>query len=61
MTSRWRSGRGEGWLPAEAAAELPDRAPGLAGAGGFLQVAVEAGWEPFRERMVAAVDFAAGG
>ena len=25
----------------------------------FLQVAVEAGWEPFRERMVATVDFAA--
>ena len=25
----------------------------------FLQVAVEAGWEPFRGRQVAAVDFAA--
>jgi hypothetical protein len=25
----------------------------------FLQVAVEAGWEPFRERVVVAVDFAA--
>ena len=25
----------------------------------FLQVAVEAGWDPFRERVVAAVDFAA--
>jgi hypothetical protein len=25
----------------------------------FLQVAVEAGWEPFRDRLVAAVDFAA--
>ena len=25
----------------------------------FLQVAVEAGWDPFRERMVAAIDFAA--
>jgi hypothetical protein len=49
----------KGWLPAEAAAELLIAHRAWLVREDFLQVAVEAGWEPFRERMVAAVDFAA--
>ena len=49
----------KGWLPAEAAAELLISHRAWLLREDFLQVAVEAGWEPFRERMVAAIDFAA--
>ena len=49
----------KGWLPAEAAAELLIGHRSWLEREDFLQVAVEAGWEPLRERMVAAVDFAA--
>ena len=49
----------KGWLPAEAAAELLIAHRGWLLREDFLQVAVEVGWEPFRDRQVAAVDFAA--
>ena len=49
----------KGWLPAEAAAELLVAHQGWLLREDFLQVAVEAGWEPFRDREIAAVDFAA--
>ena len=49
----------KGWLPAEAAAELLISHRTWLLREDFLQVAVEAGWEPFRDRMVAAIDFAA--
>lgn len=48
-----------GWLPTEAAAELLISHRAWLEREDFLQVAVEAGWEPFRDREVAAVDFAA--
>ena len=49
----------KGWLPAEAAAELLISHRTWLEREDFLQVAVEAGWEPLRGREVAAVDFAA--
>ena len=49
----------EGWLPTEAAAELLISHRDWLLREDFLQVAVEVGWEPFRGREVAAVDFAA--
>jgi hypothetical protein len=49
----------QGWLPAEAAAELLISHCTWLLREDFLQVAVEVGWEPLRERMVAAIDFAA--
>jgi hypothetical protein len=49
----------QGWLPTEAAAELLIAHRTWLLREDFLQVAVEAGWDPFRERMVAAIDFAA--
>ena len=49
----------KGWLPAEAAAELLISHRTWLLREDFLQVAVEAGWEPLRGREVAAVDFAA--
>jgi len=49
----------KGWLPAEAAAELLIAHRGWLLREDFLQVAVEVGWEPFRGREGAAVDFAA--
>jgi hypothetical protein len=49
----------KGLLCLEAAAELLIGHRAWLEREDFLQVAVEAGWEPFRERMVAAVDFAA--
>jgi hypothetical protein len=49
----------KGWLPTEAAAELLISHRAWLLRGDFLQVAVEVGWEPFRGRQVAAVDFAA--
>ena len=49
----------KGWLPTEAAAELLISHQGWLLREDFLQIAVEAGWEPFRGRQVAAVDFAA--
>jgi hypothetical protein len=49
----------KGWLPAEAAAELLISHRTWLEREDFLQVAVEVGWEPFRDRLVAAVDFAA--
>ena len=49
----------KGWLPTEAAAELLISHRAWLEREDFLQVAVEAGWEPFRGREVAAVDFAA--
>ena len=49
----------KGWLPAEAAAELLIAHQGWLEREDFLQVAVEVRWEPFREREIAAVDFAA--
>lgn len=49
----------KGWLPTEAAAELLIAHRGWLEREDFLQVAVEAGWEPFRDREVAAIDFAA--
>ena len=49
----------KGWLPAEAAAELLIAHRTWLLREDFLQVAVEVGWEPFRGREVAAIDFAA--
>jgi hypothetical protein len=49
----------KGWLPTEAAAELLISHRGWLLREDFLRVAVEVGWEPFRGREVAAVDFAA--
>jgi hypothetical protein len=49
----------KGWLPTEAAAELLISHRAWLLREDFLQVAVEAGWEPFRGCRVAAVDFAA--
>ena len=49
----------EGWLPAEAAAELLISYRSWLEREDFLQAAVEVGWEPFRDREIAAVDFAA--
>jgi hypothetical protein len=49
----------KGWLPTEAAAELLIAQRTWLEREDFLQVAVEVGWEPFRGRLVAAVDFAA--
>jgi hypothetical protein len=49
----------KGWLPTEAAAELLITHQGWLLREDFLQVAVEVGWEPFRGREVAAIDFAA--
>jgi len=46
-------------LPTEAAAELLISHRTWLLREDFLQVAVEVGWEPFRGRQVAAVDFAA--
>jgi hypothetical protein len=48
-----------GWLPAEAAAELLISHRVWLLREDFLQVAVEVGWEPFRDREVAAIGFAA--
>src|ERR1700745_1707587 len=49
----------KGWLPTEAAAELLISHQCWLLREDFLQVAVEVRWEPFRDREVAAVDFAA--
>jgi hypothetical protein len=49
----------KGWLPAEAAAELLIAHRTWLLREDFLQVAVEVGWEPFRDQVVAAIDFAA--
>ena len=49
----------KGWLPTEAAAELLISHRAWLLREDFLQVAVEAGREPFGDRQVAAVDFAA--
>jgi len=49
----------KGWLPTEAAAELLIGHRTWLLRQDFLDVAVEAGWEVFRDRQVAAVDFAA--
>ena len=49
----------KGWLPTEAAAELLISHRTWLLREDFLQVAVEVGWEPFRGREVAAIDFAA--
>ncbi|HYA51644.1 MAG TPA: hypothetical protein VEG33_10780, partial [Streptosporangiaceae bacterium] len=49
----------QGWLPTEAAAELLIGHRVWLLREDFLQVAVEARWEVFRGRQVAAVDFAA--
>ncbi len=49
----------KGWLPTEAAAELLIGHRTWLLRQDFLDVAVEAGWEVFRDREVAAVDFAA--
>ena len=49
----------EGWLPAEAAAELLISYRSWLEREDFLQAAVEIQWEPFRGREIAAVDFAA--
>ena len=48
-----------GWLPTEAAAELLISHRGWLEREDFLQVAVEVRWEPFRDREIAAIDFAA--
>ncbi|HLQ54140.1 MAG TPA: hypothetical protein VK162_07695 [Streptosporangiaceae bacterium] len=48
-----------GWLPTEAAAELLIGHRTWLLRQDFLDVAVEAGWEVFRDRQVAVVDFAA--
>ncbi|MGH3161878.1 MAG: hypothetical protein ACRDOC_08350 [Streptosporangiaceae bacterium] len=48
-----------GWLPAEAAAELLISHRMWLERQDFLQVAVDVRWEPFRDRLVAVVDFAA--
>jgi hypothetical protein len=49
----------KGWLPTEAAAELLIGHRAWLLRQDFLDVAVEVGWEVFRDREVAAVDFAA--
>ena len=49
----------KGWLPTEAAAELLISDRGWLEREDFLQVAVEVRWEPFRDREIAAIDFAA--
>src|SRR2546422_11321393 len=49
----------KGWLPTEAAVELLIGHRTWLLRQDFLDVAVEAGWEVFRDRQVAAVDFAA--
>src|SRR5260370_3576629 len=49
----------KGWLPTEAAAELLISHRAWLEREDSVQVAVEVGWEPFRGRHVAAVDFAA--
>jgi hypothetical protein len=49
----------KGWLPAEAAAELLISHRSWLEREDFLQAAVEVQWEPFRDREIAAVDFAA--
>ena len=49
----------KGWLPTEAAAELLISHRMWLLREDFLQVAVEVWWEPFRDREVAVVDFAA--
>ncbi len=49
----------KGWLPTEAAAELLISHRAWLEREDFLQVAVEVVWEPFRERMIAAIDFTA--
>jgi hypothetical protein len=49
----------KGWLPTEAAAELLIGHRTWLLREDFLQVAVEVRWEVFRDRRVAAVDFAA--
>ena len=49
----------KGWLPTEAAAELLISHRGWLEREDFLQVAVEVRWEPFRDREIAAIDFAA--
>jgi hypothetical protein len=49
----------KGWLPTEAAAELLIGHRVWLERQDFLQVAVEVRWEVFRDRQVAAVDFAA--
>ena len=49
----------KGWLPAEAAAELLIAHRAWLEREDFLQVAVEAEWEPFRGREVAVIDFTA--
>ena len=49
----------KGWLPTEAAAELLIAHRTWLLREDFLQVAVEVGWEPFRDQVVAAIDFAA--
>jgi hypothetical protein len=49
----------KGWLPTEAAAELLISHRRWLEREDFVQVAVEVRWEPFRDHLVAAVDFAA--
>jgi hypothetical protein len=49
----------KGWLPTEAAAELLIAHRTWLEREDFLQVAAEAGWEPFLGREIAAIDFAA--
>jgi hypothetical protein len=49
----------KGWLPAEAAAELLIGHRAWLLREDFLQVAVETRWDAYRDRVVAAVDFAA--
>jgi hypothetical protein len=49
----------KGWLPTEAAAELLISHRGWLLREDFLQVAVEVGWEPLGDQVVAAIDFAA--
>ena len=49
----------KGWLPTEAAAELLIGHRGWLLREDFLQVAVEFEWDVYRDRQVAAVDFAA--
>src|SRR5437773_3569964 len=49
----------KGWLPTEAAVELLISHRGWLLREDFLQVAVGVGWEPFRDQVVAAIDFAA--
>jgi hypothetical protein len=49
----------KGWLPTEAAAELLIGHRAWLLREDFLQVAVESRWDAYRDRVVAAVDFAA--